>query len=151
MDSLSRSPHPSALGVGSTVYRSVCDKIQSPPSTVRVAGGRSKGVGALSFSWEGLNAYAFPPVALIHRVLLKARLERPRLILVAPRWQSRPWFPLLLELASGPPSPLEVGEFDLFQPGSRVVHANPGMLQLHGWLLFGDTFNPRVSLTMLSL
>jgi hypothetical protein len=112
---------------------------------------RAWAVDALSRSWVGLSAYAFPPLALLHRVLLKAEAERPRIILVAPRWPARPWFPLLLELSSGPPIPLQLGEHDLVQPRSGVCHGNPGMLQLHGWLLSGGSFVRKGSPTQRSL
>jgi hypothetical protein len=112
---------------------------------------RAWAVDALTFPWTGLSAYAFPPIALIHRVLLKARLERPRLILVAPHWPARPWFPLLLELSSAPPIPIPIEEGDLFQPRSLISHGNPGMLHLHGWLLYGDSCIQRGSPMGLSL
>jgi hypothetical protein len=101
---------------------------------------RAWAVDALSFSWKGLDAYAFPPLALLHRVLLKARLDQPRLILVAPYWPARPWFPLLLELSRDQPVPLVLGQGDLVQPRSQVGHGNTAMLQLHAWLLC-DTFS----------
>ncbi len=53
-------------------------------------------VDAFQLSWSGLNAYAFPPFSVITQVLQKARRERPAsLILIAPRWPTKPWFPLL--------------------------------------------------------
>ena len=57
---------------------------------------RAWAVDALSLSWDGLEAYAFPPFAIIHRVLLKIRASRTRVLLVAPQWPRQPWFPLLL-------------------------------------------------------
>jgi hypothetical protein len=101
---------------------------------------RAWAVEALSFSWKGLDAYAFPPLALLHRVLRKARLDQPRLIRVAPYWPARPWFPLLLELSRDQPVPLVLGQGDLVQPRSQVGHGNTAMLQLHAWLLC-DTFS----------
>jgi hypothetical protein len=52
-------------------------------------------VDAFSLSWRGLDVYAFSPLALIGRGLAKVESNHPRLILVAPFWESRPWCPLL--------------------------------------------------------
>ncbi|XP_070189176.1 uncharacterized protein [Littorina saxatilis] len=63
-------------------------------------------VDALDIPWTGLEAYAFPPFPLLSRVIRKAELEGPALLLVAPLWPSQVWFPDLLRLALGPPIPL---------------------------------------------
>ena len=55
-------------------------------------------------SWDGLQAYAFPPVTIIPRVLAKLRASRgTELTLVAPHWTQRPWFSDLLQLSLAPP------------------------------------------------
>ncbi|XP_070179246.1 uncharacterized protein [Littorina saxatilis] len=46
-------------------------------------------IDAMMINWTGLEAYAFPPVPLIGKVLRKADLQWPRLLLVAPRWTSQ--------------------------------------------------------------
>ena len=94
-------------------------------------------VDALSLSWEGLSAYAFPPFPILAQVLRKARLDRPELILIAPKWPAQPWFPDLLALSHVPPLPLQIGPRGLLQPRSGVPHANPQVLHLHAWLLCG--------------
>ena len=54
---------------------------------------------AFFFLWEGLDLYAFPPFALIHRVLVRVRDSQcVRMTLVAPLWPQADWFPLLLDL-----------------------------------------------------
>ncbi|KAK7095415.1 hypothetical protein V1264_006825 [Littorina saxatilis] len=95
-------------------------------------------IDAMTISWTGLVAYAFPPTPLIGRVLRKADLERPRLLLVAPRWPSQHWFPDLLRLASGPPIPLSLRRGELLQPRTGILHDRPEFLDLHAWRLFGD-------------
>jgi hypothetical protein len=92
-------------------------------------------VDALSFSWTGLEAYAFPPLPLLERVIRKADLEKPRLILIAPFWPRQVWFPDLLRLAGEDPLPLELGPRDLLQPRSGIPHGNPQVLHLHAWML----------------
>ena len=51
----------------------------------------SAGTDAFLQSWNGLQAYAFPPVAIIPRVLAKLRASSgTELTLVAPHWAQRP-------------------------------------------------------------
>ena len=54
------------------------------------------GLDALSLDWDGLSTYAFPPLRLILKTLIKFRLSRGDMLLVAPFWPRQPWFPLLL-------------------------------------------------------
>lgn len=54
---------------------------------------------AFSITWSDLGlCYAFPPFSLVGKVLAKARNESAELILVAPRWETQHWYPLLHEL-----------------------------------------------------
>ena len=57
---------------------------------------------AFSFSWNGLNAYAFPPFALISKVLRKVEQERCSIVLVVPDWPSQPWFPKFMRMSKKP-------------------------------------------------
>ena len=60
---------------------------------------QSAGTDAMLQSWDGLQAYAFPPFGLIPRVLAKVRRSQGlELTLVAPFWPQHPWFLELLEL-----------------------------------------------------
>ncbi len=58
-------------------------------------------IDAFQMSWCGLNAYAFPPFSVLTQVLQKTRKERPNLILVAPNWPTKPWFPVLKAMSKG--------------------------------------------------
>ena len=78
------------------------------------------GVDALSFDWSGLIAYAFPPFPILSKVVRKARIERPQLILVAPFWPAQTWFPDLQELSHVPPLALPARKDLLRQPRSGV-------------------------------
>ena len=92
-------------------------------------------VDALSLSWEGLTAYAFPPIPILSKVVRKARLESPRMILIAPDWPAQPWYPDLINLSHVPPLKLHLGKKSLVQPRSGIPHGNPVALDLHAWLL----------------
>ena len=50
-------------------------------------------VDALTLPWEDLDAYAFPPTAILGKVVEKL-LDSPckRLVLIAPGWPNMPWF-----------------------------------------------------------
>ena len=90
-------------------------------------------VDALSLSWEGLSAYAFPPLPILPKVLRKAREEKPCLLLVAPLWPAQHWFPDLLSLARPRPLALDLRAGDLVQPRSGIRHANVEVMNLHVW------------------
>lgn len=54
----------------------------------------SVAVDAFTLSWREYHFYAFPPFALILRVLQKIKYERSQGIVVVPNWPTQPWFPL---------------------------------------------------------
>ena len=65
---------------------------------------KATGVDGFLQPWDNLQAYAFPPIAIIRRVLLKPRASHHcDLTLIAPFWPQREWFPDLLELLSDIP------------------------------------------------
>ncbi len=61
--------------------------------------------------------YAFPPVALLPRVLERVRRDGVRLLLVAPFWPGRVWFSDLISLLDGSPSEIPVRRDLLSQAG----------------------------------
>ena len=57
----------------------------------------SLGIDALQQKWYYKSLYAFPPFALIHKVLKKVEEKKvPSLIIVPPTWQIQSWCPELL-------------------------------------------------------
>ena len=65
---------------------------------------RSAGTDAFLQSWDGLQAYAFHPVAVFPRVLANLWASTgTELTLVAPHWAQRPWFSDLVQLSLAPP------------------------------------------------
>ncbi|MES9882152.1 MAG: reverse transcriptase domain-containing protein [Sedimenticola sp.] len=94
-------------------------------------------VDAMSFSWEHLDGYAFPPFIMVPGVLAKVRQDGARLTLVAPCWPTRQWFSLLLELLTELPVVLPVFPRLLSQHGGQSLHSNVSMLNLHAWRLSG--------------
>ena len=90
---------------------------------------------ALALDWEGMDAYAFPPIALIPRVLERARLFHCRILLIAPKWPNRAWYPDLVDLAESTPIPLPVRRDLLVNPHTRQFHTDIERLALHAWPL----------------
>ena len=92
---------------------------------------------AFSISWKGLHPYAFPPFPLIPRVLDKIEEDRAQVLLIAPRWPGKPWFPRLLELVVDDPWPLPLWRDVVSQPISGLLSENPSRLHLTAWPLSG--------------
>ena len=90
----------------------------------------SLGRDALSHEWPDLLLYAFPPIPLIWAVLSRVREMGHRVLLIAPRWPSMPWFHLLLTLTAGPPSSLPLRKDLLSQMEGSLWHPCPDKLKL---------------------
>ncbi|XP_029998122.1 uncharacterized protein LOC115424868 [Sphaeramia orbicularis] len=95
------------------------------------------GCDALAHDCPHSFLYAFPPFPLIFQTLLRVLQEGHRVLLVAPFWPARTWFPLLRRLCSGLPMRLPSRRDLLSQLAGRILHPNPDRLQLWVWLLQG--------------
>ena len=91
---------------------------------------------AFRHPWNGLDVYAFPPFALLRRVLSRV-METPDLhmTLIAPLWPEREWFADLLLLAIQPPLTLPLWDRLLRQPHNNLFHQGVHALRLHAWRL----------------
>ena len=97
--------------------------------------------------WDNLQAYTFPPIAIIRRVLLKLRASHHcNLTLIAPFWPQKEWFPDLLELLSDIPIELPKRRDLLQQPHFHRFHENLQMLCLTAWRLSSDSPAKQASL-----
>ena len=93
----------------------------------------AEALDAFTQDWSKVRGYAFPPFALVGRCL-KQLLDQsvPFLVLLAPLWQSQPWYPLLLQNCIAAPVLLPHYQGLLF----RQTEMHPlDNLQLAGWLL----------------
>ena len=90
--------------------------------------------------WNRIHAYAFPPFHLIPAVINKILSSQCKIILIAPLWPDRQWYPELLRLLESHPVRLPVIPNLLAQLNSRISHQNPGHLQLHAWELSNNRF-----------
>ena len=108
----------------------------------------SAGTDAMLQSWDGLQAYAFPPFGLLPWVLAKVRASRNlELTLVAPFWPQHLWFPDLLELLLEVPLFLPKRRDLLRQPHFHRFHQQLSVLQLTAFRISGDPHVRQASLT----
>ena len=98
-------------------------------------------VDAFLQSWDNLQAYAFPPIAIIRRASHHCNLT-----LIAPFWPQKEWFPDLLELLSDIPIELPKRQDLLRQPHFHRFHENLQMLRLTAWRLSSDSHAKQASL-----
>lgn len=106
-----------------------CSRVQDPGAWA---------LDAFSISWRGIQAYAFPPIALIPRVLRKIREDKAVVLLVAPYWPRRPWFLELFDLLASRPMSLPLRPDLVIQPVSGILHQQPASLHLTAWPLSGN-------------
>ncbi|WKY01137.1 hypothetical protein Q1695_015273 [Nippostrongylus brasiliensis] len=97
-------------------------------------------VDAFAQSWWGTFGFAFPPFALVGRVIRKAIRDRSSIILVAPLWRSQYWFPLLLRHAESLPVRLESKKSPLLVDPSGGVHP---LMKQKNFILLAWKISPR--------
>ena len=122
--------------LGSPTHRSVCHETKQSTTTFvsPFHDPLAWAVDAMSLSWEGMLAYAFPPIPLLLKVLLKMEKETCLVILIAPCWESHPCFPVLLSLLVAPAIKLPCRQDLLIQPHSLLTHVKPEIFNLYTWL-----------------
>ena len=100
---------------------------------------RALAVDAMSIEWNDMSIYAYPPTALIPRILSKVLSERIDMVtLIAPLYRKAPWLSLLLELCIDNPKQLPDRDDLLRQPRSGQLMLNPREnLDLHAWRISG--------------
>jgi len=103
---------------------------QTPVFCTWFPSNKAYAVDAMSISWENMFAYAHPPLCLIQKVLSHIRQYDCQIILIAPFWQRRHWFPDLLDLAIAPPLRLPQIPDLLYQPKTQIQHPNPELFKL---------------------
>ena len=107
----------------------------------------SAGTDAFLQNWDGLEAYAFPPFAIVHQVILKLRQSNnSSMTLIAPFWPQRAWFPDLLELLVEVPVALPLRVDLLKQPHFNRLHRNLHVLHLAAWRLCSEQQDTKDSL-----
>ncbi len=86
------------------------------------------GTDALAHSWpRALCKYAFPPVSLLAQTLCKVREDEEQVLLVAPFWPTRTWFPELILLTTAPPWRIPLRKDLLSQGLGTIWHPRPDL------------------------
>ena len=99
---------------------------------------------AFRHPWDDLDLYAFPPFALVGRVIARVQQSsRVAMTLVAPLWPEKEWFADLLLLLTQPPLVLPCWDRLLWQPHCNLFHQGAHTLNLHAWRLSSDTTESR--------
>jgi ribonuclease HI len=94
-------------------------------------------VNAMALTWTNKFLYAFPPLPMIRQVLMKVQREGAVMILIAPKWTMRDWFPILLDLLIDYPLRLPAIRELVTQEDGKLMHHNPAELQLVAWMISG--------------
>ena len=92
---------------------------------------RAHAVDAMSCDWKGMDAYLFPPWAMLGEVLAKLAREECVVTLIVPRWPNRAWFPLLLGLLIDFPVTLPLRPDLLLMPHNDCLFGLIHSLDLH--------------------
>ena len=123
-----------------TSCRLICHSSEPQTSTVRISCPNPKAwdIDALNINWTSLTAYAYPPTALLHKVIQKIKQCHCLIIVIAPGWPGMPWFLDLVQLSTEIPLQLPVSTTLLKQSHKYVFHNNPQQLNLHAWCLGAD-------------
>jgi hypothetical protein len=97
-------------------------------------------VDALVFQWDRIKPYMFPPFCLVGRVLEKVRRDRVKVaVLVAPVWDTQPWYADLLLMLIQQPVIFPRRSDLLTLPHNGEKHPLSHKLRLAGWLISGHT------------
>ncbi len=118
------------------LFATVCNK-QLPVYCTRFSDPGAYAVDALSVSWSGLAAYAFPPISLLNRVVQKIARDECEIILIAPFWPQHLWFRPMVDLLRGRPLLLPQVPDLLRRPGDLAPKLTIEALKLTAWPLSG--------------
>ena len=125
-----------------TSCRLICHSSEPQTSTVRISCPRPKGLGHRCSE----HKLAYPPTALLHKVIQKIKKCHCLIIVIAPGWPGMPWFWDLVQLSTEIPLQLPVSTTLLKQSHKYVFHNNPQQLNLHAWCLGADNSKNKASL-----
>ena len=111
------------LPVAPASNRPICHEVQQQVAFVSpIPDPLATAVDALSLPWQALDTYAFPPAAILGKVVEKLQ-DSPcnRIILIAPGRPNMPWFWDLMAMTSQ--IPLSLPNL-LTQPFNQIPHRN---------------------------
>lgn len=95
-------------------------------------------VDSLTIPWQNMFGYAYPPLCLIPRVLHHMSQCNCQIILIAPHWPRRHWYPTILQYLIACPLRLPNIKNLLVQPKTQIYHPKAEIFSLTAWLLSTD-------------
>ena len=93
-------------------------------------------IDAFTLSWKQFFFYAFPPFAILPRVLQKIAFDKASGILVVPYWKTQSWYPLFTSLLTK--DPIVLGPHTNMLNCSNRVHPMGSSLTLVAGVLSGN-------------
>lgn len=105
----------------------------------------SLSVDVFTISWKKYKFYAFPPFALILRVLRKIQSDQVYGIVVVPDWKAQPWFPLWQAMLVRPPLFFGPSDSILLSHCRTLQHPLATKLVLMVGILSGRRFEDKIS------
>ena len=101
-------------------------------------------IDAFTIEWNFSLAYAFPPFCLLGKILQKIIRDKANVILIAPKWPTKAWYPIFMQLMLQQPIYIQVKETTLFLSHRDAVPRHPmtGKLTLMAAKLSGNLWNP---------
>lgn len=95
-------------------------------------------IDAFTYSWRNLGLFwAFPPFALIAKLLRKVIADEATGIIIAPNWPNQPWFPMLNSLLISEKIILKPSPNLLLSPCRSIRHHLAGSLSLIAGVISG--------------
>ena len=117
----------------------VCSQLPAPEVLLSEPGCSGVEDRCSVVSLDGPSTVRFSSfLSLLPRILDKIAQDEADLLLVAPFWPQRPWFPRLLRLLVGLPRILPVQKDLVVQPMSLIPHPKVESLHLSLWPLSGS-------------
>ncbi len=123
--------------LGNAKHRPISHMTELQNSNICITSARSEGMASEcdDLQLDGVEPiYAFPPWKLIGKVLRKLEEDQGHMILIAPKWEARPWYPILLDRLIAKPIPLPKRNDLLIQPQTGIRSKELDLLNLHAWI-----------------
>lgn len=100
-------------------------------------------INAFTLKWSNFFWYAFPPFALINKVLRKVCEDRTTGIIVVPDWYTQPWYPKFRELLISEPITFAATNDLLLSPCRTIAHPLWNQLNLIVGVISGKSTRER--------
>lgn len=97
-------------------------------------------IDAFTLDWSNFYFYAFPPFAIISKIISKIISEKAHGILIVPYWPTQPWWPLFIRLLADKPLILKPSHDLLLSPCRLIRHPLADQLSLIAGRLSGKLF-----------